>query len=320
MAKRKKSAAGDRRLRQGMFQNTPWRPTEVDELFTGNKSFRTLALTASRQLARAGNLPSPDLDDAKALAQQMASISEQIGRKLAVQQRVGGKVETTYRYPHPSLLLLSLLKLGAKNNIIADTGVGREGPVRLNDEIVDAFAAMLHGYRAQGNLARGWIELTRAAGITDQPFFLRHKLHDVRTHDGEVNGFRLSKVWLRIPTRNVLKTDAKGQIDVQPEGYTVIEVDLLSADAAQQFGEVWMGVANDGRGLYLASKKGTGQSIVDLLKLGRKSSTQGSKPLYPPKGTKAQLPRTLIERLRAGAARLRGKAPVRITERVDAIA
>lgn len=274
--KKRKGGGGSAKRRGSLFQSTPWTKEEAEEVFSISKDFRSLALQAARKIHKKtgknidGSAMPPKLEDAKRLAAATAAMSKSVGDELSK----GGQK----RYPHPVLIVAAIIEMGEP---------GRFESGSIDDRTASAIGAMLVNYRP-GMLAAGaivpWAEFTRGITEAHPPFFIRKSIHDLRGAKGAVNGFRLRKIRCRIPVGNQFVVVEKGKekdVVSKPAGFRYYEADLTAPHFVEKFGEVWVGVSEDGRSIFFASQKGaTAMTLSEFVEASRSTEYRQTRSSY----------------------------------------
>lgn len=233
----------------GYLSSKPWTKADVTALFEDNKEFRKMALRAQQKMS--GNRASTRAQ-AKTLALAMVAPSTAAGKK-------------TGKYPHPGAMLSWIAAFNPGS--FAAAGAGSE-----------KFSAMMAaifngGFRSPTKAAGAWAKFLGAINVSIEtlPFFFRRNVNVLPTRKGgEHLGLRLKSIKVRIPVSPVLTADG----DVVPARNIIRDIDFTTSENEANFGTVMLGITSDCKSMWIASQKGHGIRMSDLL--GSKTRLTGT--------------------------------------------
>jgi hypothetical protein len=228
------------------YRKTPYTDAEMRLLYEQSVGFKKLVdAVANASISGMFGPPGPTGIIGDAL-----NVSGSLGRAT------GGK-----KYYHPAAIIYTMYK-AQKATKAAPTDF-------------EALALMT-ALQKYSRYAYKWIELYKKSDIGGEPHLYKKRVHPLHPPaGGAYRGFPLSYIDLRVPQGTSF--DSQGR--PIPASYALKRINFLDPRIVALFGDVWIGVDNKGKRVFLASTKKPRIDLADLLKLA--GSGSGSTPSFP---------------------------------------
>lgn len=164
------------------------------------------------------------------------------------------------RYYHPAAIIYTMYK-------------AQKGGITATDSDTLALMTALQKY---SKYAYKWAELFKKAGFSGEPHLYKKHVHPLHPPaGGAYRGFPLAYIDVRVP----VGTSHDGQGRMVPASYTFKRINFNSPAIVAMFGDVWIGVDNHGKRVFLASTKKPRVDLAELLKAA--DSGSGTVPRIP---------------------------------------